>query len=76
MRRKKKVKVCKHRKKQSFKLGTQSWPEAWKHCKMVRTANINFILTPPPQSLVIISADGFCGAHEWTVYPQLHHHEF
>ncbi|KAH9054655.1 hypothetical protein EDB87DRAFT_1580438 [Lactarius vividus] len=30
----------------------------------------------PPQSEVIIGADGLWGVHEWMVYPQFHHPEF
>ncbi|KAH9163207.1 hypothetical protein EDB89DRAFT_2021934, partial [Lactarius sanguifluus] len=39
-------------------------------------ANVNAIPTPPPQTVVIIGTDGFWGAHEWTVYPQLYRHQF
>jgi hypothetical protein len=54
------------------------WADAndWRPGFVILGANINSILTPPPQSLVIIGADGFWGAHEWTVVLQLYHHEF
>lgn len=39
-------------------------------------ANVNSIPSPPPRSDVIIGVDGLWGAHEWTVYPQLHRPEF
>ncbi len=50
--------------------------EEWQAGFIILGANVNSILTPPPQSAVIISADGFWGAHEWTVYPQPHRPEF
>jgi hypothetical protein len=48
----------------------------WQPGFVILGANINYIPTPPPQSPVIICADGFWGAHEWTVYPQPHRCEF
>ena len=54
------------------------WAEAddWRPGFVILGANVNAIPTPPPQSPVIIGADGLWGAHEWTVYPQPHRHEF
>jgi hypothetical protein len=54
------------------------WASAddWQPGFVILGANVKAIPTPPPQSPVIIGADGSWGAHEWTVYPQLHHHEF
>jgi hypothetical protein len=54
------------------------WAEAndWQPGFVILGANVNAIPTPPPQSPVIISADGLWGAHKWTVYPQPHCHEF
>lgn len=37
---------------------------------------VNAIPTPPPLSDVMIGVDGLWGAHEWTVYPQLHQADF
>ena len=60
MRKKKKVKVCKLRKKRSLKLSAQTRPEAWKRCEMVRTLsthglrhfahppNLNHVTTTTP----------------------------
>jgi hypothetical protein len=39
-------------------------------------ANVDVILTSPPTSPIIVGIDGLWGAHEWTVYPQLHSSEF
>lgn len=55
----------------TFGWADKGWPGF-----VILAANIKAILTPPPQSPVIIGADGLWGAHKWTVYPQLHHHEF
>jgi hypothetical protein len=54
------------------------WADAddWRPGFVILGANVNSIPTPPPQSPVIIGADGFWGAHEWTVYPQPHRREF
>jgi hypothetical protein len=54
------------------------WASAndWRPGFIILGANVKAIPTPPPQSPVIIGADGSWGAHEWTVYPQPHHHEF
>ena len=48
----------------------------WRPGFVIIGANVKAILTPPPQSPVIVSLDGSWGAHEWTVYPQPHHREF
>jgi hypothetical protein len=50
--------------------------DKWRPGFVILGANIKAIPTPPPQSPVIIGVDGSWGAHKWTVYPQLHHHEF
>jgi hypothetical protein len=54
------------------------WASAddWRPGFVILGANIKAIPTPPPQSPVIVGADGSWGAHKWTVYPQPHHHEF
>jgi hypothetical protein len=54
------------------------WADAndWRPGFVILGANVNSILTPPPHSLVITGADGFWGAHEWTVYLQPHRREF
>jgi hypothetical protein len=54
------------------------WASAddWRPGFAILGATVKVIPTSPPQSLVIIGADGSWGAHEWTVYPQPHHHEF
>ena len=54
------------------------WADAddWRPGFVILGANVNSIPTPPPQSQVIIGADGFWGAHEWTVYSQPHRCEF
>ncbi|KAN0141541.1 hypothetical protein V8E53_000003 [Lactarius tabidus] len=48
----------------------------WQPGFVILGANVKAIPTPPPQSPVIIGADGSWGAHKWTVYPQLHHRDF
>jgi hypothetical protein len=48
----------------------------WRPGFVILGANVKAIPTPPPQSPVIIGADGFWGAHEWTVYPQPYRREF
>ncbi|KAI9437865.1 hypothetical protein BJY52DRAFT_1196234 [Lactarius psammicola] len=50
--------------------------EEWRAGFVILGANVDSILAPPPRSAVIIGADGFWGAHEWTVYPQPHRPEF
>ncbi|KAH8992144.1 hypothetical protein EDB86DRAFT_2830574 [Lactarius hatsudake] len=50
--------------------------DAWRSGFVILGANTDAVPTPPPQSQVIIGTDGFWGAHEWTVYPQPHRHEF
>jgi len=50
--------------------------EEWQTGFIILGANIDFILSPPPWSAVVIGADGLWGAHEWTVYQQLHRPEF
>ncbi|KAI9460483.1 hypothetical protein BJY52DRAFT_1261983 [Lactarius psammicola] len=54
------------------------WASAdkWRAGFVILGANVNAILTPPPQSTVIIGVDGLWGAHEWTVYPQPYCPEF
>ncbi|KAN0128831.1 hypothetical protein V8E53_013329 [Lactarius tabidus] len=54
------------------------WASAddWQPGFVILGANIKAIPTPPPQSPVIVGADGSWGAHEWTVYLQPHHREF
>ncbi|KAH8993551.1 hypothetical protein EDB86DRAFT_3078591 [Lactarius hatsudake] len=54
------------------------WASAddWRPEFIILGANVNAIPTPPPQTAVVIGTDGFWGAHEWTVYPQLYHHQF
>ncbi|KAF8269203.1 hypothetical protein EI94DRAFT_1829080 [Lactarius quietus] len=48
----------------------------WRPGFVILGANADHIPTPPPKSPAIIGADGFWGAHEWTVYPQPYHPEF
>jgi hypothetical protein len=54
------------------------WASAddWRPGFVILGANVKAIPTPPPQSPVIIGADGSWGAHEWVVYPQPHRPEF
>lgn len=54
------------------------WASAdeWRREFVILGANVHAIPTCPPPSPVIIGVDGLWGAHEWTVYPQLHHPEF
>ncbi|KAH9064934.1 hypothetical protein EDB87DRAFT_1574675 [Lactarius vividus] len=54
------------------------WASAddWKPGFVMLGSNVSTILTAPPQSEVIIGADGLWGVHKWMVYPQLHHPEF
>jgi hypothetical protein len=54
------------------------WASAddWRPGYVMLGANVNSIPSPPPRSDVIIGNDGLWGAHEWTVYPQLHQPDF
>ena len=54
------------------------WASAddWRPGFVMIGANVKAIPTPPPQSPVIVSTDGFWGAHKWTVYPQPYRREF
>ncbi|KAH9024436.1 hypothetical protein EDB83DRAFT_2527143 [Lactarius deliciosus] len=54
------------------------WASAdkWQAGFVILAANVDAILTPPPQSGVVIGVDGLWGAHEWTIYPQPHHPKF
>lgn len=54
------------------------WASAddWRHGFVMLGANVDSIPTPPPPSPIIVGVDGLWGAHEWTVYPQLHRPDF
>ncbi|KAN0139947.1 hypothetical protein V8E53_002252 [Lactarius tabidus] len=45
----------------------------WQPEFIILGANVRAIPIPPPPPPVIIGADGLWGAHEWTIYSQLHH---
>jgi hypothetical protein len=48
----------------------------WQPGFIILGTNVKAILTPPPQSPVVISADSSWGTHEWTVYLQPYRREF
>ncbi len=54
------------------------WASAdeWRLGFVILGANVRSIPAPPPPSDPIIGVDGFWGAHEWTVYPQLYRRQF
>ena len=54
------------------------WASAdeWRHGFVMLGANVYSIPAPPPQSDPVVCVDGFWGAHEWMVYPQLYRREF
>ncbi|KAH9013792.1 hypothetical protein EDB83DRAFT_2321613 [Lactarius deliciosus] len=50
--------------------------DEWQRGFVMLGANICSIPAPPPPSDPIIGVDGFWGAHEWTIYPQMYRREF
>jgi hypothetical protein len=53
------------------------WASAddWQPGYVMLGANVHTIPVPPPP-VIIVSSDGFWGAHEWTIYPQLYRPKF
>ncbi|KAH8978681.1 hypothetical protein EDB83DRAFT_2537510 [Lactarius deliciosus] len=50
--------------------------DEWQRGFVMLGANVCSIPAPPPPSDPIIGVDGFWGAHEWTIYPQMYRREF